>query len=339
MFFLLNRYKMKFFNSIILLLSLLISHFSLTQEKQIYVGIDGRIHPYYAFVEIKNDSAIVEILHDIDGGIVRKLYEEKLPLLTSGFDTYRSERIKISNNNSKISFTTIEKDKSTTRVVALDRYLDDVQLIDAQKNKAYYYDKTASDIADLDSLIGKGNYYATEYYLPLEPYRSDDKDLAMNAKMFKDSLNFISDQSRIKIIKRNIDYIQFLKNYLAKDSYSTEEIEQFLKKSSFDKMIETNVLAQIVGKSPDTFFTYLDSTDYLKLNHYLLVEFKDIAYNKLKKADFKKIHKAIKKVDLKSKSKHQIHHQLRKSKTKKVIFRTLPILGYVGIVYLIITYI
>ena len=124
---------MKFFNSIILLLSLLISHFSLTQEKQIYVGIDGRIHPYYAFVEIKNDSAIVEILHDIDGGTVRKLYEEKLPLLTSGFDTYRSERIKISNNNSKISFTTIEKDKSTTRVVALDRYLDDVQLIDAQK--------------------------------------------------------------------------------------------------------------------------------------------------------------------------------------------------------------
>ena len=130
-----------------------------------------------------------------------------------------------------------------------------------------------------------------------------------------------------------------MKNYLAKDSYSTEEIEQFLKKSSFDKMIETNVLAQIVGKSPDTFFNYLDSTDYLKLNHYLLVEFKDIAYNKLKKADFKKIHKAIKKVDLKSKSKHQIHHQLRKSKTKKVIFRTLPILGYVGIVYLIITYI
>ncbi len=308
------------------------------QEKAIYVGIDGRFNKFYTFIEVVNEVAFVEVMNEPKSGLVRKLYEEKITKNSNTFVPYKTDRIEINADFTKITFQTTNKDKVTTHVIALSPFLDDIQVLDAERNKAYFNDKTISDISYLDSVIGKGNYLESQYYSYIESYRSDEKDAQLSQKAFKDSLNRISTNVISKILKRDLPYIEFMNSYNAKTTYTKEEIELFLKKADFTKMGETKILTQIIERSGDTFLAYLDESKFLtNKKNSLSREFKDVGFYKLNKEFHKRIKKALSNITIKSKSKHTIKHLMRKAHTKRVIYRTLPIIGYGVAVYFIVT--
>ena len=163
----------------------------IAQEKAIYVGIDGRFNKFYTFIEVINEVAFVEVMNEPKSGLVRKLYEEKITKNSNTFIPYKTDRIEINADFTKITFNTISKDKVTSHVFQLNPFLDDIQVLDAERNKAYFNDKTIADISYLDSVIGKGNYLESQYYSYIESYRSDEKYAQLSQKAFKDSLNSI----------------------------------------------------------------------------------------------------------------------------------------------------
>lgn len=314
------------------------SYKSFGQEKAIYVGIDGRFNKYYTFIEVLNEEAFVEIMNEPKSGLVRKLYDEKISKGNNTFSPYKSDRIEINADFTKMSFFTLDGDQKTIHTIDLRPFKDDIQIIDAERNKAYFNDKSTRDIQLLDSVIGKGNYLETSYYKYIEMYRSDEKDASFRHQNFVDSLNHLSDIATSKIINRDISTIEFLNSYLSKETYTKEEIELFLKKSNFDKLSEIKVLTQIVERSNETLLGYLDESKLLlNSNNSLKKAFKDISFNKLYKVYYKHIKHSLKGVQIISESKQTIKKIMQKSKAKKIVYRTLPFIGYGVAIYFIIT--
>ena len=314
------------------------SSYLTAQEKAIYVGIDGKFNKFYTFIEVVNEVAFVEVMNEPKSGLVRKLYEERITKNSNTFVPYKTDLIEINADFTKITFNTLSKDKITSHVIQLNPFLDDIQVLDAERNKAYFNDKTIADISYLDSIIGKGNYLETQYYSYIESYRSDDKDAQLPQKAFKDSLNNITNNVISKILKRDLPYIEFMNSYNAKTTFTKEEIELFLKKADFTKMGETKILTQMLEKSGDTFLAYLDESKTLtNKKNTISQEFKDVGFYKLNKEFHKRIKKSLSNTTIKSESKHKIKHLMRKAHTKRVIYRTLPIIGYGVAIYFIVT--
>ncbi|MBI1836926.1 MAG: hypothetical protein HYR91_06635 [Flavobacteriia bacterium] len=308
------------------------------QEKSIFVGIDGGRDKYYTFVEIQNETAFIEVMTEPKSGLVRKLYEENIPKGSNTFTPYKSDRIEINADITKITFSTIQNKISTSRTVELRPFLDAIQVLDAERNKAYFNEKTEKDIFLLDSIIGKGNYLETEYYSTIEAYRSDSKDASMSHLEFKNSLNHFSKIALDKIINRDREYIQFLKAYIAKNTYTKEDIDLFIKKASFTKLSETEVLTEIIEKSGDDFLIYIHDSKILSVKgNVLLKEIKDLSFSKLKKPYHDRVKKALHKTTIHNGSKHLIKKKMKMSRTKRIIYRTVPIIGYGVAIYFIVT--
>jgi len=310
----------------------------IAQEKPIYVGIDGRFNKFYTFIEVINEVAFVEVMNEPKSGLVRKLYEEKITKNSNTFIPYKTDRIEINADFTKITFQTTSKDKITSHVIALSPFLDDIQVLDAERNKAYFNDKTIADISYLDSVIGKGNYLESQYYSYIESYRSDDKDAQLSHNAFKDSLNSISNNFISKILKRDLPYIELMNSYKEKTTYTNQEIELFLKKADFTKLDEIKTLTQIIEKSTESFLSIMDESNFLTNNSKLKTVFKEIGFNKSYKVYYKRINVVLKNIN-NSRSKFTIKNLMNQSKAKKIAFRTLPFVGFGEAIYIIIKYV
>ena len=77
------------------------------QEKAIYVGIDGRFNKFYTFIEVVNEVAFVEVMNEPKSGLVRKLYEEKITKNSNTFVPYKTDRIEINADFTKITFQSL----------------------------------------------------------------------------------------------------------------------------------------------------------------------------------------------------------------------------------------
>lgn len=305
-------------------------------DKSIYIGIEGGKIKYLAFVEIENNSANVEIMSEDRSGNVHKLYEEKIEKSENTFTPYLSDRIKINADITKIEFVV---DGAPMHSADLDPFKDSYQIIDAQRNKAYYYDKTQTDIGVLDSILGKGNYFETDYYSVLEPFRTDQKELELTHRAFKMEMDQIADQNRKAMIEKSLPFIKFLNGYYKKISFTKNDIDEFLKKANFTILGETAILTLIIERSPQTFFAYLDETKFLSSSEKLQNEFKDIAYSKLKKDNYEKIKDVIISSKMESESIDYVKKIFRKSSTKKAFNRSVPLIGFVVLVSLVIKYV
>ena len=220
--------------------------------REIYVGIQKiSKNQYYAFVELIKDSAHVQLLCSAKGEAPQTVQQAIIARSSNTFAPFSNEQISITSDFDKYT-TTLKVDTVPTKIeIRLAKFEDSPQIIDAQKNEAYYNDKSVKDILLLDSLIGKGNYLVTEYTSAIEKFRSNDTQMELNTVEFIKQMDQVANKQLAQMLHRDEQYIAFLKNLLNKNEYSEAEIDEFVKRSKYDKLIETEILTHIFFKSSE----------------------------------------------------------------------------------------
>lgn len=308
---------------------LFFSTISFGQQKKdsLYIGTGN--HGYTAFVSIVENGAKVEIIQASKSGVMHKIHDEFLKKDNNNRYTFQNDQIVIDVFISKIEFDAKLKKEFKRLSVTLDHFQDNVQILEAERNKAYYFDKTDETIKELDSILGKGNYFETDYYDNLESFRSDEKDMVMTHINYKESFDKLSNSIKIKILHDNRELIEKLKIEKNSLNFTEAQIGDFLLNSKMDKLIEYDFLLSILDKSPQNFYNWLDQSTFWKnKDNYLNKAVKDIIRLKTNAEFSTRLIHLTRKNKFENKSYKEFHKLIKKQKRKRFLAKSLPIVGY-----------
>ncbi len=175
-------------------------------NKDVFFGKKGHIFPYLIIVEIEENIASIEVIHNYYTRTYTEIYSEKIKYNKNHDTIYASNRTKIFYKKEKL-FVTVFNDyyEFTTKLERFEKPYSELEYI---RNACYHHDIQNVAESGLDSLLGVGNY-KIDYYRDFMKNRDIwELESSLNSQEFQERYDVLNDSALNLLVDKEINEVQ-----------------------------------------------------------------------------------------------------------------------------------